>query len=80
MDLVEIIFYGLPLLAVALFVAALVKYLIARRNHRQAPSEATWHTLKTWRTVFIVAAGLFGVFLAVVIVFTVLLMMAVAYM
>ena len=80
MDFAEIIFYGIPFLAVALFVAALVKYLIVRRTYRGTPTEATEQAFKKWRTVFIVAAGLFGVFLAVVITFTVLIMMAVAYM
>jgi len=80
MDFAEILFYGLPLLVVLFFIFSLIRYLTLRHGHRKTPEAVPEAAVRTWRNVLMVAGGMLGVLLAVVVAFTLLLMMAVAYM
>ena len=80
MDFAEVLFYGIPCLAIAFFVFSLVRYLSAARKNRRMPGSVEATEMRQKRTMLIVASAIFGVLLAVVVFFTALLMMAVAYM
>ena len=79
-DLAEILFYGIPILSVLFFAFTLLRYLRARRLVRRTPDALSADALRARRNLFLIAAGIFGVLVAVVVAFTLLLMMAVAYM
>ena len=80
MDPAEILFYGIPLLVVVFFATVLIRYLTARRQNRRAPGSVPEAVLKQ-RQIWLVVGGVaLVILLAVVIAFTALLMMAVAYM
>lgn len=74
------LFYGLPIGALAFFGISLYRFLSAKRRNRQEPGSYGPEEMKRRKTLLIAASVIAGVLLAVVIGFTLLLFMAVAFM
>ena len=76
----ELLFYGLPLLAVAFFAVCLCRYLLARRKNRRSPGSIAETDMRGRRILLIVASSILAVLLAVVIFFTIVILTSIAYM
>ncbi len=78
--LTQIIFYGIPIATLVFFIISLCRYLSAKRRHRLDPASISEAQLKSRKTLMIVSLILAAVFVAVVIAFILLMLMAVAFM
>ena len=80
MFLYDILFFGIPVLLIALFVTSLYRYISAKKQNRQAPGTFPPEEIKKRKILLIVLSVALGVLAAIVIGLLVLLSMAVAYM
>ncbi|MBQ8397874.1 MAG: hypothetical protein IJX53_06735 [Clostridia bacterium] len=78
--MVYLLYFGLPAAALVFFVVSLVLYCAACRQNKRAPGSVAPDVLRRRRLMLIVSSLIAGVFAAVVIAFTALLFMAVAFM
>lgn len=78
--LMQMIYYAIPVAAVVFFVASLWAYLAARKRNKQQPGSVSEGKLKWLKWQLVIASVIMGVFVAMVIVFMLLLYMAVAFM
>ena len=78
--LMSLLFYLLPIGAVAFFITSLVRYLSARKKFRYGTGSVSKEELKKRRLFLIVSSVMMAVLLAVVIGFICLLVTAIAYM
>lgn len=75
-----LLFFGIPSALIVLFGVSLYRYLSAKRKNRQVPGTFSPEEIKRRKTVLVVLSVMTGILLVVVIAFTVLLSMAIAYM
>ena len=76
----QIVFYGIPLGALAFFVGSLVRFCGGRKANRLTPCAVPAEEMRVRKVMLVVSSVIVGVLAAVVIGFTVLLYMAVAFM
>lgn len=78
--LTQLAFYGIPVVALAFFIVSLVLYCRGAKANKLTPGAVPEGEMRLRKTVLIIASVIMGLLVAVVIGFTVLLFMAVAYM
>ena len=78
--ILSILFFGIPLASVVLFVVSLVRYISAKRAIKRQPDTCEKRELIARRNVLIVASCIAGVLVAVVVAIVILLWMAIAFM
>lgn len=78
--LTQLAFYGIPIVVLAFFIVSLVHYRRGKNANKRTPGAVPAEEMRLRKTVLIVASVIMGVLAAVVIGFTALLFMAVAYM
>ena len=76
----QILFYGIPLGALAFFVVSLVRFCGGRKANRLTPGVVPAEEMRVRKIMLVVSSVIVGLLAAVVIGFTVLLFMAVAFM
>ena len=76
----QILFYGIPLGALAFFVVSLVRFCGGRKANRLTPGAVPAEEMRLRKIMLVVSSVIVGLLAAVVIGFTVLLYMAVAFM
>jgi hypothetical protein len=76
----QILFYGIPLGALAFFVVSLVRFCGGRKANRLTPGAVPAEEMRVRKIMLVVSSVIVGLLAAVVIGFTVLLYMAVAFM
>lgn len=79
-DLMQILFYGIPIAAVVFFSVSLFRYCSARQKNKRTPGSFGTEEMKRRKLLLIVSAVIAGILAAVVIGFALLLLLAVAYM
>ena len=78
--LYDILFFGIPAIVFVLFVISLVRYAAAKIKNKKIPGSFSESEIKKRKIMLIILCVIIGVFAVVVIGFTALLFMAVAYM
>lgn len=78
--LISILYYLIPVAAIAFFLGSLIAYLIAKNKNKRAPGTYSDAQIKSRKICLIVSGVIAGILLAVVLAFIGLLMMAVAFM
>lgn len=78
--LYDILFFGIPAIVFVLFVISLVRYVAAKIKNKKIPGSFSESEIKKRKIMLIILSVIIGVFAVVVIGFTALLFMAVAYM
>lgn len=78
--LYDILFFGIPAIVFVLFVISLVRYVSAKIKNKKIPGSFSESEIKKRKIMLIILSVIIGVFAVVVIGFTALLFMAVAYM
>ena len=76
----QIAFYGIPLGALAFFAVSLVRFCRGKKANKLSPGAVSPEELRVRKTMLVVSSVILGILVAVVIGFTALLFMAVAYM
>ncbi len=76
----QILFFSLPILSVIFFVYSLCRYIAAKKKLKADPAAVLYSEMSRIKTQFIIASVIMGAFVAVLIGFTVLMFLAVAYM
>ena len=76
----QILFYGITLGALAFFVVSLVRFCGGRKANRLTPGAVPAEEMRVRKIMLVVSSVIVGLLAAVVIGFTVLLYMAVAFM
>ena len=76
----QILFYALPIGLIALLVIVCKRYKSAKRQNEAVPGTFTDKEINKRKTVMIIVSVIVGSILTVVLGFTVLLFMAVAFM
>ena len=75
-----LIFYGIPLGAIAFFVVSLVRFCRGKKANKLTPGAVSPEEMRARKTMLVVSSVILGVLVVVVIGFTALIYMAVAYM
>ena len=78
--LTQLAFYGIPIGVLTFFIVSLVRFCRGRKANKLVPDTFSPEEMRARKTMLIVSSVIMGVLAAVVIGFTVLLFMAVAYM
>ena len=76
----QIVFYGIPLGALAFFIVSLVRFCGGRKANRLTPGAVSAEEMRARKIMLVVSSVIGGLRAAVVIGFTALLFMAVAFM
>lgn len=76
----QIVFYGIPLGALAFFIVSLVRFCGGRKANRLTPGAVSAEEMRARKIMLVVSSVIVGLLAAVVIGFTALLFMAVAFM
>ena len=76
----SILFFSIPLAAVAFFIVSLIDFISAKRTNNRQPNTYDERELSVRRTKLIVASCIAGVLVAVVVAIVILLWMAIAFM
>ena len=79
-DLVEFLYIAVPVVTVALFIAALVLYLTAARKNKKSPGTYSPEQMRSRLIFLVITSVIAGTTLVVVVGFAILLFMAVAFM
>lgn len=78
--LLAAVFFAAPLAALGYFILSLSEYLSCRKRNKLAPGSVHEEELRSKKITLIVAAAVFGVLLAVILGFILVLATAVIYM
>ncbi|MBQ2767722.1 MAG: hypothetical protein IJF49_06560 [Clostridia bacterium] len=78
--LTQLAFYGIPAAAILFFAVSLVRYCTAKKQNKRVPNSISAEELRSRRLMLIISSVIAGLLAAVVIAFTVLLFVAVAFM
>ena len=76
----QFLIYAIPIIIVILFAVSIYRYVHAKRVNKKNPGTYSDDEMRKRKVFFVVFAGIFGIVALVVIGFTALLYMAVAFM
>lgn len=80
LNLVEFLFFAVPIGAIAFFAWAVYSYRSARKEEKAQPGSVSPERLKRTKLLLIIASVIAGVLVVSVVGFVVLLFLAIAYM
>ena len=78
--LIEFLYFAIPVSAVIFFVVSLCQYVSAKKQNKRQPGSVSPQIVKSRRIRLILSSVIAGVLVTVVLAFTALLFMAVAFM
>lgn len=78
--LLQALYYGIPLAALIFFVVSLVRFRLAKRANLRTPNTFTLRQMAVRRVCLIVSACIAVPLVLVIVAFSALLMLAVAFM
>ena len=78
--LMQFLFYGIPVLAVVLFVVCLVRYRMAKKKNSQEPGTYSEKEMKQRKLLVAVLGVIAGTFVMIILSFIAMLFLAVAFM
>lgn len=78
--LYDILFFGIPAIVFVLFVISLIRFVAAKSKNKKIPGCFSDSEIKKRKIMLIILSVIVGVFAVIVLGFTALLFMAVAYM
>lgn len=78
--LIQFIFFGIPIIAILLFVASLYEYFEAKKKYKIEVTEANEKEVKSKKKFVILSSVIMGVIVTVVMVLLCLVYMSIAYM
>ena len=78
--IVSVLYYLIPVAALAFFAVSLISFLAAKRKNKRAPDTYSPEQMKMKKICLVISSVILGMLAIVVIGFIVLLMMAVAFM
>ncbi len=78
--IISVLYYLIPMAALAFFAGSLIAYLIAKKKNKRVPGTYSDEQMKNRKICLIVSSVIAGILAVVVLAFVGLLMMAVAFM
>lgn len=78
--LIEIIYFAIPVAALAFFVVSLMLFLSARKKNKILPGSVDEGTMRIRKAMMIVSAVVAGILIVITVGFALLLTMSISYM
>lgn len=80
MQLIAILFFGIPIAMVAFCISSIIRYTEAKKENKANPGSVSPEQMKKHKILMIVSSVTAGLLVAAVLAIIILLMMAIAFM